>query len=480
MKMKKYNLITLCFILAACLNTNKTLGQTQNNTSTTPPRPYLKISNHLPDSHKFEAIHMPELNGSTAAFYSYLWWMGDNGFSFDSVPKYAFRQNRAGMSTIVSMVGTGNYSTGGPPPLHRPFVPSQFTSDITDLFDNDENLSIQNYRNAVVGDTMYLLVSYRIPVEFEQGGTYSGTIRLDTPVTTSMVANFANAGNSFTPNGELFDGRNTWLFRDLEHGDERTILIPIKINSTESEHLNFRVYLNFEENDPKRLIDGVSYASLETAIAESHDPNQMIAHSNAMNDCDYGGKPINYTIQFQNEGDRYTEYVKVVCVLDDKLNMHSIDNIEVPNMYNNVTHKTIQEQGYTRHLEKCNYIIDSLTHSITFEFNGLFLLPPADPLCKNLSLTRDQVSFSINMLPNFRFGPSVVSIAEITFDSNHVIVTNNTTVICQDSLSEGGGFYTVDPPNPSNPTKNKLLLTVAALLSIVGVVVGFKCRKRKN
>jgi len=465
--MKKNKLITFYLIFISSLSTNQIVGQPINAS------PYIDASLQPSLEYSFEAQDMPVLNGA-AAFYSYLWWMGDNGFRFTPAPQYSFQQNIANTSITVSMVATGNYSTGGPPPLHLTMAPKTGSSQPISVFSNNENLLVQNYRNAVVGDFMYLIVSYKAPNNFNPGSAYSGTISVENPDNTTIVTSINGGANSFTPNQESYDGDVSWSFTDLVYGEERSILIPIEILPNDDERLIFNVHLNFEESTTEELISGVNFVALETVVAESHDPNQLIAHSNALNDCDYGGKLINYTVHFQNEGEGATQYVKVVCLLDEKLDLSSIDNIEVPNVYNGA-YQLKNSQNSVNGLQ-CDYFIDLDNHQVIFEFYGLILLSPTDTNCRNLNLTREQVSFSINLLPNYRFGPKVISSAEITFDSNPIIETNQTLVGCQDPLSEenGGGFYEVN----TSPIKTKFIIIGAIILLFVGVIVNQKVKKK--
>lgn len=456
----------LLFVLLLVFFTTKGAQPTYIDTLTPPSNT---------QAYSFTIKNLPSLQGP-AAFYSYLWWMGDNGYSFSASPDYAFQASRVNKPIFVNSVTTGNYSTGGPPPLSYYIEPTRGVFNPISFFpNNQQNLDIHHYRNAVIDDTLYLIVNYKVPHSLPQNGNYSGSISIDIPSSVSLVSNFVNNQNTLLPNGEVFNGSNEWSFQNLNANEERSILIPVKINPSEEKELNFPVQLIIDKYSNEEKIEGVTYSSVTVNIAESHDPNQMLAYDEAKFDCDYGGKAIDYVVQFQNVGKVSTNYVKVVCHLDEKLDFNSIDNVnfKIPDVYQGVI-STAQNAG--NNPQRATYEIDAANHILTFDFFGLFLLSPEDPNCTNLDLTRDQVEFTINLLPNYRFGDPVVSSAEIIFDINPSIVTNETAVICGDPLplNNGGGFYNTSPP------WNTTYTVTAVLVVVLGGLIGMVRKRRKR
>ncbi|GAB5419059.1 MAG: hypothetical protein Crog4KO_05670 [Crocinitomicaceae bacterium] len=394
-----------------------------------------------PEQFRFEFQGLPI--SQQGAFYSHLWWFGDNQFSFMEKPQTTFPR----MGTFnVFAAPTENYGTGGPPPKVVVSTPNNGAPINGRVLDPGTSLNIQHYRNAVPDDTLFLLVTYALPQQIGGTGTHTGSVELTADPATRIASNYIGLHPEFHPNGEVFDQIKRWRFTDLKAGQERTVLVPIAVLSPNQGVVSFNVSLNIDNHELPPM-NNITQCALSIPVAESHDPNFMQETSRAATQCDFGGEPITYKVHFQNVGDTTTRFVQVKCHLDPKLNLSTISEIVLPKEYGNtqIDHEPTND-GYIAGAGPI-YDYDEETHVLTFEFNDLVLRTTQDPMCKDLNLTRSSIEFTIKVLPNYRFGPAVVSHSTIVFDENDPIETNEVSTICTDPLSaaNGGGFYTVTP-----------------------------------
>ncbi|MFT5779757.1 MAG: hypothetical protein ACI837_002716 [Crocinitomicaceae bacterium] len=414
-----------------------------------------------------------------SAHFSHLWWFGDNGFSFNAIPSYAFQQWNGSTFNILS-VPTENYGSGGPPPLalngFNPTIGSAPNAKV--VLAPGNSIYMQSYRNAVIGDTLYLIVSYANPDPLGIPNA-SGDLALQLPPTTALLPNFmANHAEMF-PNGEAYNPSSiSWSFSNLK-SHERSILIPVKIMSGSEDELDFTITLTIEDGSTGEVI-GTNYYPMSVPVAESHDPNLMIENSEAETQCDFGGEKINYTVNFQNVGEGATNYVQVISYLDPKIDMNSISDIKLPKEYGNITIQQYQQGNSPPHADAW-YTIDKPNSTITFDFFGLRLLSPFSPMCTDLELTRSDVKFSVRMKPDYVFGDPVIAYSSIVFDSNDAITTDSIFTTCGDPLpmGKGGGFYNQDPTTAVSIADNLwiyILIGVGAILLVTLIVRRFRRR----
>lgn len=477
MKIPQYSLILLT-LLFLCLSVK---GQQQNSPSGS-SLPFIQHTppDNYPDTHYFEIIDMPAPHPQPLPPpmepYSYLWWMGDNGFCFTETVSYAFQQDAIHDSIDMLEITTGNYGTSGPPPMAHRLWSDSYGQSPLDIIPPNNIIHLQNYRMPVALDVMYLIVSYKVPNGF-QSVPGSGEIELILPPKTQLMKTDMSLNPTMTPNGEVLttslNRKSVWEFNNLEAGKTHSMLIPVGIGRVYDGDLDFKVNYKLVDLDTitEQEIEGIHYDELNLEIMESHDPNCMNENSAALNDCPYGGKPIHYTVQFQNEGEAQTDSITIVCQLDKKLNLNSIRDFKIPGIYN----KTFNQAGTRR----ASYDISSSDHTLTFVFNKLVLLSTQNPNCTNLDLTREQVSFTVDVLPNYTFGEAVQSYSDIYFDRNDAIRTDTAITNCNKPLtrSEGGGF-SKESPIVKWPPNKPVWITIAAIVGIGLLIFGFKRKKK--
>lgn len=386
---------------------------------------------------------LPLLTSKRNAFFSHLWWSGDNVFSFVAVPEHVHTRTAGNPNfpqVKMTDITTESYGNGGPPPLTYTFITDIGNTSPRNVLPHGTSVYMQNYRNAVLRDTMYLIVSY----VNSTSQPFSGSLKFDVGSHASIVDQMFISHPHFLSNGERWNANTSeCTFQNLAPGKERSILVPVYIIPNEEDKLNMRVDLinnNIEIGDP---VSGQDFFMISAAVAHSHDPNLMLERSEAKHQCDYRDGKIHYTVKFQNVGDGPTSYVRVECLLDDKVNMSSIDGIEFPDNYSTQSQGLIvgSNEGHLGAI----YSIDHVNRIITFEMHNLVLQGTGDPDLVDLELSRDQIEFDILVKNNYVFGPATVAESIIYFDNNDPIETNKVETICGDPLpvGKGGGFQPV-------------------------------------
>ncbi len=391
------------------------------------------------DGHnRFEVL--PLSPSDSAAFFSHLWWSGDNAFSFVAVPEHTHTKTDGNPNfpqVKMTDITTENYGNGGPPPLTYDFTSNIGHRPITNVLLPGTDIYMQNYRNAVLRDTMYLIITYANSSK----EVIAGTLTLDIGNHAIVLDQMFNSHPHFLSNGEQWNRNSSQFgFGNLVPGKERSILVPVLINQNEEDELEMRVDMIRKGSDIKDPVSGIDYSMISATVAHSHDPNMMVEHSDANSQCDYRNGEIHYTVKFQNVGEGPTSYVRVECFLDDKVNMASIDGIEFPDNYRTHNSGTIQGE-YGQGLGAI-YSIDIANKKITFEMHDMVLQGTGDVNLMDLELSRDQIEFDIRVKHNYVFGPGTVARSVIYFDTNEPIETNQVETICRDpiSIGKGGGF----------------------------------------
>lgn len=398
---------------------------------------------HSNGENHFEVLPLtPSQNG---AYFSHLWWGGDNSFSFLETPSYIHTRSGGNPNfpkVKMSAITTENYGSGGPPPLTYTFTTDVGNTSPRRVLPHGTNIYMQTYRNAVINDTMYLIVSYGNPTS----SVLNGMLRFNVGNHASISNGTLSDHPHFLSNDERWvPNTNECTFRNLQVGEERSILIPVNILQNEKDVLEMRVDFfkgrNTEVADP---IEGEDFFMISANVAHSHDPNQMLGNSDARNQCDYRNGNIHYIVKFQNEGVGPTNYVRVECQLDDKVDLNSISGIEFPDDYSAHGSGSIIG-GYQQH-QGAIYSIDVANRKIVFEMHDLVLQGTGDANLTNLELSRDQVEFDIRVKGNYVFGPATIAQSRIFFDRNRPIETNEVKIICDDPLpiGRGGGFQRAD------------------------------------
>ncbi len=430
------------------------------------------------DSTIFEVV--PLAPSDPDAWFMHLWWSGDNGFSFAEKPRHNHYKIPKGDIAKMTDITTENYGTGGPPPLTYTFTTEHEGTDLPKVLGTDTFLYVQNYRNAVKRDTAYLIVTYGNSTS----DTIKGKLRID-------VGDYADVCGSllynqhYFPNGERWDpDKNEITYHNLAPGEERSLLIPVYIKPNREDFLDMKVTLFNTLAETYTDPNGDHQSSIQLAVAHSHDPNMMIAQSDAKTKCDYRGGNIHYTVKFQNDGKGKTEYVRVECHLDDKLDLESIENVTVPlKFYGQGCRQSKATSSDTirgAYEENCGAIwhVDHDRRILTIEMHDITLYSSVDGNLPRIDMARGQIEFDVKVKNNYIFGSPVVAHAEIFFDDHQAIATNVTKVGCDQPIAEsdGGGYQ-----NGTNCFVQKWLWWIlGGLLGIILLLIILLIREKRK
>ena len=435
-----------------------------------------QVSNGAPGEYQYMVQGL--VPSQTGAFFSHLWWFGDNGFRFNANPSYA-HDNPTQNTSAVSMISvtTENYGTGGPPPLPYSALRHANTGSPIDILQPGNSIYLQKYRNAVANDTMYLILTYKNTTS--PGMAVSGTLRLELDQNLQFISSFANSHPTVYPNNEQnVNGQPEWTFNNLKYGRERSILIPVYVSPNAEGNVNIKAILETSEIQKEPEIVGVNVYNIAAPVELSHDPNMMSETSDEIRLCTTREDTISYHVKFQNTGEAPTRYVKVTCTLDDKVDLNSISNIELPEVYQAQHIRNASLQGYnnTDNSKWVNWTVDHSNRTVTFEMN-MMVLAPLDDNCVDLETTRSELSFKVNVKSNYVFGPAALAHSSIIFDKNDPILTDTVSSTCVDPIpiGQGGGFQTPEPA--SYPT---WWYVVGGVVVVLIVLVAVGVMRRRN
>ncbi len=377
------------------------------------------------------------------AFFSYLWWFGDNGFTFVPSPNYIHNYNYGGTSCSMMAVVTENYGTGGPPPAPHVVQPVAVNGNPSAVLHHGNGIYLQHFRNAVPNDTMYLILTY---TNIVSPSPVSGFVEFDIDPNLQLLTSMFGTFPQMLPNGEqLQQGLTSFKFSNLKQNEERSILVPVRVLAAANENVGVKADLLIDgQNNNEGFVKGYNTYSIQPDVVTSHDPNVMIEQSDAASQCDYSGQPIDYTVKFQNSGEGPTRYVKVTCFLDDKVDLNTITDVTFPPIFQGSQIMQGNLKGIDNAQNEAIWKIDHTNKTLTFEMHDLILRSTNDSSCQDLETTRAEVAFKINVKSNYIFGDPVVAYSEIIFDENDIIATDSVFTVCMDPLpmDDGGGFQT--------------------------------------
>jgi fimbrial isopeptide formation D2 family protein len=169
-----------------------------------------------------------------------------------------------------------------------------------------------------------------------------------------------------------------------------------------------------------------SFSSTQVIIG-SYDPNDKMESRGGQilisdfNTDDY----LYYTVRFENTGSASALDVKVIDVLDDRLDENSLRMV-------NASH---------------DYTLDRVGNALTWKFDHI-MLPSTS---QNANQSKGYVQFKVKPNPGFAVGDIIPNTASIFFDFNPAIVTNtfNSEFVSQLATNEFASGAFVFYPNPA-------------------------------
>ena len=216
---------------------------------------------------------------------------------------------------------------------------------------------------------------------------------------------------------QIADGILKWNFTDLRPFEQREIIVTLKVNRpTDSPPVNVgdKLYLSAS------ILDNIF--TLENTVVGSYDPNDKTCLQGDRVKSDMVGEYVDYLIRFENTGNYAAENVVVKDIVDTKI--FDVLSLQITDASHEV---------YTR--------IEG--NKVEFIFENIQL--PFDDANND-----GYIAFKIKTLPKLVLGDSLKNLADIYFDYNFPIRTNeaqttiNNPIPSIDDVIESIHIY----PNP--------------------------------
>ncbi|MGE4345877.1 MAG: T9SS type A sorting domain-containing protein [Flavobacteriaceae bacterium] len=253
-----------------------------------------------------------------------------------------------------------------------------------------------------------------------------------------QLTSFVSA--SVAPDTQGQGGLN-WNYEDLMPFESREILVTMQINPPTDpvnpvnidDELIFTSVIS-PQTDDENVLDN-TFIFNQTVIG-SYDPNDITCIEGDIIEPEYIGEELHYLIRFENTGNYYAENVVVAMEIDEeKYDMTSVRLLNTSHNANAQIKDNVLEVFFNQ------IMLDSGGH-------GNILL----------------VMKSINTLSE---GDSVQSKADIYFDYNYPIITNDAVTIFQATASIEDNIQNIDLKFYPNPTTDYFNITSEALIQSV-------------
>ncbi|TBX70980.1 T9SS type A sorting domain-containing protein [Flavobacterium silvisoli] len=344
--------------------------------------------------------------------------------------------NNSGSYNIPVQAGTHSITPIIENPTYFNIIPNTFTVSFpssTSPYNQDFCISANGIHNDLEIVVLPVIAArpgfnayYKITYKNKGTTTQSGTINF---IFEDSVLDFVSSNTNFTSQST---GNLTWDFTNLVPFESREIDIVLNLNSpTEIPALNSGDVLSYSAS-----INGLTD---ETPSNNSFILNQMVVNSYDPNDksCLEGttitpsmvGDYAHYLIRFENNGTANAQNIVVKDIIDtDKFDINTL--LPIKGSHNFETRI-------------------SNTNKVEFIFKNINL--PFDDANND-----GYVSFKIKTKLNLVVGNTFSNSANIYFDYNSPIVTNNYTTTIQNSLGSQENEFINDIATYPNPVKDIL------------------------
>lgn len=342
--------------------------------------------------------------------------------------------------------------TASDPNSYFTFTPESITFNFDD-FGNFETANFCITPNGVHPDLEIALVPLmcatpgelsRYFLYYRNSGTQvqSGTINL---TFNDAVMNYASS--TPLPLVNQTENNVTFSFSDLQPLENRLLRVSMQLNTPmDTPPLNLDDVIHFTASINSPLIDETlqnNFSQLHQAVVSSFDPNDKIVLEGATITPDEVGNYLHYVIRFQNTGNAPAQRVVVRDVLEDDLDVSTIQILGGSHPF------TTAKNG----------------NLIEFKFDDINL--PA--VSVDESGSNGFVIFKIKPKNTVGLGSVISNNANIYFDYNFPITTNNavTTVTALGTSNPDLHSFTMYP----NPAKNELAIAIDANASIQTILI---------
>lgn len=238
--------------------------------------------------------------------------------------------------------------------------------------------------------------TYKIVYKNKGNVTQSGSVTL---TYDDVVLDYVNASPNFNSQAT---NTYTWNFTNLQPYETREISLILNLNSPlESPPLNMDNYLDFSSSVTNSAIDATpldNVNNLHQLVVNSYDPNDKTCTEGEVVPPSTIGKYVHYIIRFENNGTANAENIVVKDIIDtETYNMNSLIPLSASHSF---------ETRITN------------TNRVEFIFQNINL--PFDDASND-----GYVAFKIKIKPTLTIGDTFSNSANIYFDYNAPIITNN-------------------------------------------------------
>ena len=247
----------------------------------------------------------------------------------------------------------------------------------------------------------------------------------------------------------------SWNFTDLSPMESREVMVVFNANTpTESPALNANDVISFTANITSALVDEIpidNIFNLNQTVVNSYDPNDKTCLQGKTVSSEVIGEYVHYLIRFENTGSYNAQNITVTDYIDtSKFDISTL----VPLTGSHLFVTKISEGN------KVEFYFENINLPFQDATNDGF------------------VAFKIKTKPNLTVGDSFSNSANIYFDYNSAIITNEYVSTIQALSSEDFDFknYFTVYPNPSdnilNISKNdNILINNIAIYNVLGQLV---------
>ena len=296
---------------------------------------------------------------------------------------------------------------------------------ITAIPYNDVSVYLYRYLPPRPGFPYYNYIAYR------NNGSQtitSGTLNFTKPSEVSIsgidqtgtIANATGFSYNFT---NLLPNEYRYFWVKMEVPTIPTVILGQQLTS--SAQVTFTGTDAFPLNNSATLIQ---------TIVGSYDPNEKSeAHGGKILHSSFTANDyLTYTINFENTGTANAINVKVVDVLNSKLDETSVKMIDA----------------------SAAFALERVGTTLTWKFNGIDLPPSSS---SSQTIGHGFITFQVKPKPGYAIGDIIPNTANIYFDFNPAIITNTNTTLFVQTL-EVDEFETKDFIFSPNPATDSVLI----------------------
>jgi len=302
----------------------------------------------------------------------------------------------------------------------------------------DESTQIQNFCISPIGNhsDVEIIVTPLLPARPGFEATYeilyknkgnqivSGNIELEFDENTLDFLN-----STITPDNQS-SGLLNYNFLNLNPFENRTIELSFEVNApTDTPPVNIgddilsfssKINIGDDENQEDNIFE------LNQEVVGSYDPNDILCLEGESVSPEMIGKTLHYRIRFENTGTYPAERVVVAMPID--IEDYDVSSFQLLTTFHNVQARI-------------------LNNTAEFFFEEINLQPSE----------QGYIIFSVNSLDSLTTGDSVMSYADIYFDYNYPVTTNEAETIFELMGTEDMNLNNQVSIYP-NPTKDKFTI----------------------